>query len=261
MPLSPLQNPEMQILWRHHLRRIFRNLADSWIPGGLSGTGLITDLYDEAEYSGCLLDPLYTTQRPWVGMDRSESTVLKARGCLSGRKKPVPLVCVCDIRNPAFQNRCFDYILSHSTLDHFDDTGDIGRTVHELYRILKPGGRLLITLDNPANPVVFLRNLLPLPLLRFLGLVPYQIGRTTGRRKLAALLEHERFSVQQMIFFDHEPRFITIMLGRWLRAGSGHLLRNAWDRFMRMCESMSRWPTAPLTGYFYAILAIKSFEP
>src|SRR5204863_6785753 len=50
----------------------------------------------------------------------------------------------------------------------------------ELRRVLSPHGRLVVTLDNGLNPVVALRNRLPLGILRRVGAVPYFVGVTCG---------------------------------------------------------------------------------
>ncbi len=67
---------------------------------------------------------------------------------------------VSDIRNSPFKTESFDQIISNSTLDHFTNKNDIIVSLKELRRMLKPEGVLIITLDNPSNPVVYLRNLL-----------------------------------------------------------------------------------------------------
>ncbi len=64
-----------------------------------------------------------------------------------------------------FADGAFGGIVSNSTLDHFASTADIVSALAELYRVLRSGGRLLLTLDNLANPVVALRNALPSRLL------------------------------------------------------------------------------------------------
>ncbi len=61
-----------------------------------------------------------------------------------------------------FPDGAFDRVFSNSTLDHFDSRDDIREALRELARVLHPEGELLLTLDNLANPVVRLRNALPL---------------------------------------------------------------------------------------------------
>src|SRR5439155_7848743 len=56
------------------------------------------------------------------------------------------------------------------------------------------GGALVVTLDNGANPVVALRNRLPLGALRRLSLVPYAVGATCGPRRFPRLLVETDFA-------------------------------------------------------------------
>src|SRR4029434_1314077 len=57
-----------------------------------------------------------------------------------------------------FADEAFDVIVSNSTLDHFGSWAELGASLHELHRVLKTRGLLIITLDNRANPIVALRN-------------------------------------------------------------------------------------------------------
>jgi SAM-dependent methyltransferase len=66
-----------------------------------------------------------------------------------------------DVRKLEFADGWFDLIFSNSTLDHFATRAEIVESIAGFARLLAPGGYLLITLDNPQNPVVWCRNLLP----------------------------------------------------------------------------------------------------
>ena len=75
-----------------------------------------------------------------------------------------------------------------STLDHFEDAAQIEVALGELHRVLRPGGHLVLTLDNPANPLIRLRNALPEAWARRTGLSPFAVGATLGRRAGTAAL-------------------------------------------------------------------------
>jgi ubiquinone/menaquinone biosynthesis C-methylase UbiE len=89
-----------------------------------------------------------------------------------------------DVRRLPFADATFDAVVSLSTLDHFDLHTDIETSLAELVRVLRPGGTLILTLDNLANPIIALRAVLPFRLLQAAGVVPYEIGRTCGPRRL-----------------------------------------------------------------------------
>lgn len=78
-----------------------------------------------------------------------------AADALGGR---VPM-CAADGRMLPFPSSTFDVVLSTSTLDHFDERGEITVALTELARVLRPDGRLFVTPDNPANPLLRVRQL------------------------------------------------------------------------------------------------------
>ncbi len=57
---------------------------------------------------------------------------------------------VSDVRHIALKSESFDYMLSNSSLDHFQNGNDMVLSIQELGRILKVGGIFVITLDNPS---------------------------------------------------------------------------------------------------------------
>src|SRR5205085_1532177 len=77
-----------------------------------------------------------------------------------------------------------------------------------------PGGLAVVTLDNPRNPLVALRNALP---FRPLVLVPYYVGATLGPRGLGAALESVGFAVEELAAVMHVPRIAARALRPPLR--------------------------------------------
>ncbi|OGL42517.1 MAG: hypothetical protein A2161_08685 [Candidatus Schekmanbacteria bacterium RBG_13_48_7] len=55
-----------------------------------------------------------------------------------------------DATKLAFKNNSFDYITAISVLEHFAKDGDI-QAMNEIYRVLVPGGKLIITLPYNRN--------------------------------------------------------------------------------------------------------------
>src|SRR5262249_58211203 len=94
------------------------------------------------------LEDLSTRGGCVIGMDvSSERTRQAQKHC---DEKPLYYIAA-DARALPFTNNSFAFIISPSTLDHFPDSSDLGRSLQELARILVPGGRLIITLDNRQN--------------------------------------------------------------------------------------------------------------
>jgi ubiquinone/menaquinone biosynthesis C-methylase UbiE len=110
-----------------------------------------------------------------------------------------------DVRQLPFADATFALVISPSTLDHFAQPQDLGRSLHELARILAPDGRLIITVDNRQN--VFD------PLLRVahrLGWVPYYLGRSYRVEELRAELEAAGFRVEATTAILHNPRLMAV---------------------------------------------------
>jgi SAM-dependent methyltransferase len=148
-------------------------------------------------------------------------------------------------------------ILAGSSLDHFARQGDLDTGLAEIARILAPGGVVVITLDNPRNPLVWLRNHLPYAWLHRIGLVPYYVGHTYGPRQARARIEALGLRVTEVTAVAHVPRAPAI----WLAAAAGRLARPeraaGLARTFARFESLESWPTRYWTGYYVALAARK----
>lgn len=148
--------------------------------------------------------------------------------------------------------------MSNSTLDHFASQEEIRAGIAELARTLRPGGQLLLTLDNLANPAVWLRNALPhrglarLGLAR-LGLVPYATGATCGPRGARAHVAATGLVVRGTTAIMHCPRVAAVVAARRLERRGGEASRRRFARALMAFEWLERWPTRDLTGYFVAV--------
>ena len=210
-------------------------LLERWLPERI-GTVLKTDLFDEATADG-LVGLLLARAERVVGIDVAPSIVQAA-----GVRNPGLEAAVADVQELPFDDGSIDVVVSNSTLDHFGSLAEIDRALLELARVLRPGGLLIVTLDNDANPVVWLRNRMPRALLRRSGLVPYPVGRTLSPSGLRDAVERAGFAVDRTAVIAHVPRLAVRLLG--LR--SSRLLG---------AERAGMAPTRALTGQFAAVRA------
>jgi O-antigen/teichoic acid export membrane protein/SAM-dependent methyltransferase len=238
-------------LWRAHSDRVNRDLLDRWLGDGQCGLVLKTDLFDEAVGSG-LWGSLSARARRVIGMDVSVETARRARPAGGA-------AVAADVRRLPFARHAFDTVVSISTLDHFDSAEELTSSLAGLADVLRPGGRLVVTLDNLANPKLWLRSTVPWSLLRRTGLVPYYVGASLPRTRLRRELEALGFEVVAVRGVMHAPRITAVAVSRLriferARWGRGLLAVLAW------CEALERLPTRFLTAHFVAVLAVKAAE-
>jgi hypothetical protein len=130
-------------------------------------------------------------------------------------------------------------------------------SLKEMSRVLRPGGVLILTIDNESNltypPYVIVR------LWMRLGLAPYFIGKTLSPSKLRGALEALGFSVDEMTAIFHCPhpdamvrRFETL-----LRRLSRGRLDGAIRRALMLLERLGSVRTRYLTGRYIAVKAVK----
>lgn len=236
--------------WRRHSDAVNLRLIEEWLPHGVNRV-LKTDLFDEAVSEG-LCPMLVGRASTVVGIDVSGSVLREA-----ARANESLFCSGSDVRALPFRSGAFDAVVSLSTLDHFAGVGDVRDAVKELYRVLAPGGVLILTLDNLANPVIALRNSLPYRLTHAAGLVPYPVGRTFGPGASRELVQQAGFRVREITAVMHAPRVIAIPLMGVLSGNPGgradHLMMRAAMRF----EALRGLKTRFRTGHFIAIRAEK----
>ena len=240
-------------LWRAHSDAVNAALIRRWLSDQGLGRVLKTDLFDEAVGEG-LVGELKGRAEEVVGVDLAPPVVDAATA-----RQPGLNGVVADVLHLPFEPASFDLVLSNSTLDHFDSLEAIGEGLAELARVLRPGGLLLITLDNRQNPVVALRTSRALAgLCRRLGLVPYELGVTCGRRRLTARLDRAGFEVLATEAIMHCPPQIAGKLAdRLSRDGSAAELEGEHLRRVLRFEALARWPSRYLTAHFVAASAVR----
>jgi SAM-dependent methyltransferase len=245
--------------WRAYMQQCYTTLASRWFANTPDGLTLKTDLFEEAVTPLHLFGALGQTA---VGMDLSLAVVRAAAARLRRERNTenTPPLAVSDLRTLPFANHSFSRILSGSSLDHFERHGDIAVALAELVRCLRPGGCLVVTFDNPHNPLVWLRNALPFSWLTRIGLVPYFVGATYGRDDAMQTLTRLGLDVTHVGSMGHVPRAPAIWASDWHARRSNRvsplLLRlfGWWDRWL------NDGPLQFRSGYYLAVRAVKPFD-
>jgi SAM-dependent methyltransferase len=242
------QRRRPQRLWRRHSDAVNAALLERWLPKRCERV-LKTDLFDEANGAG-LADVLGARAGTVVGVDVAPSMASAA-----GRDHDVISATVGDARALPFRDGAFDAVVSNSTLDHFRTVDEIDVSLQEIRRVLRPGGELVLTLDNSANPLVWVRNALPFAFLHRVGLVPYFVGATLGPSATAEHLRAVGMEVFERSAVLHCPRAPAVVAAGIVDRIGSDALRALLLRMLRGCEVLEHLPTRDLTGYFVAARA------
>jgi len=243
-----------QARWRD---RLWRSVSDAqhllllrrWGVDTHVCYALKTDLFDEAA-TGALGQALAADATCLLGIDLAMTTVRAA----AQRLRPGSLL-VADVRALPLASDSIGLVVSNSTLDHLDTPEEIMSAIRELARVLAADGHLLVTLDNPQHPLLWLRARTPW-LGRRLGLVPYSTGATLSMSALARACADAKLTVIASGTLCHSPRVLAVWVGRFLKSRS-RVAQRAYHRALLAFERLAQWPTHLLTGRYVAVLATK----
>jgi SAM-dependent methyltransferase len=257
---APWLETPLQSLWRRHSDAVNARLVARWLHGRPARL-LKTDLFDEAVGEG-VFPALAGRAGEVVGIDVSAAVVDAA-----GARHAALSAQAADVRALPFGDAEFDAIFSNSTLDHFDTTDEIVAALRELHRVLKPGGQLIVTLDNPWNPIIALSKALPRERLNRLwprsrlasriGLHAYRVGATLDVRRLRDELARLGFDVRETGAIVHAPRALAVVAGELVESRSGEEGRRRFLAALMRCERLARSPVRFVTGHFVGARAVK----
>ena len=227
-----------------HLR-----LVERW-AGPLERSRILkTDLFEESAGDDAFFPVLAGPGNELHGLDLSAAAV----GAAVARYPAEGIRGVAaDVRRLPYRDGVFDLVVSNSTLDHFASAAPIHESLAEFARVLKPGGVLIVTLDNPRN--VFH------PLLKLAsraGWTPFRIGATLSIGRLADALRSARLEVTDTRAILHNPRLVAFALGRTVEKLGWPFLERGTRNLLRAAQRMegSRWQY--WTGSFVAARAVK----
>jgi len=223
-------------------------LFQGWMPPSAS-RALKTDVFEEAFGADALLERLAPLCPVWIGMDVAAGTVRQARARSELR---CAHFLACDVRHVPLRSESLDAIVSNSTLDHFAERRDFETAIAELARLLGPGGRLLITVDNPRNPLLW-----PLRWLSHVRHSPFALGYTPSATELRRTLQRAGLQVLETGSLIHNPRGVSTVLFLALRRIAGlradPLIQWLLDAFAKL----ERLPTCGFTACFLAACAVR----
>ena len=228
-----------------HLRLIAR-----WCPDLTGKTLLKTDLFEEAHGDDQFLFDLPAGGLR-AGIDISPAIARRAAAQAPPARTAPPLLAG-DVLALPFRDAAFDVIVSNSTLDHFPDTQGIVAALRELHRVLKPGGTLVVTLDNPRSLSYLVGRL-----KRRIRPDPYYLGRTLSRSELTTTLTGLGFRVTETTAILHGLENHSSAAMWAARRIGGRRLPAAIGAVLAFLERLEAAPTRYLTGAFVAARAVK----
>ena len=235
-------------------QRIHLDLITKWTDTTNSQTILKTDLFAEALCpSRAFLWDLLKRKSNITGIDISANIPSRARtNAAHYAAGSSAEYMICDVRQLPFADTSFDLIVSDSTLDHFGNKADIATALSELSRTLKPGGTLIITMDNKGN--------LTEPLFWLwihLGLAPFFIGKTYSIRELKQALAKTGLCVKDNTAIIHNPRLVTKIIIALLRRIAPTRSTLWIRRLLNLLDSLENRKIKYLTAQFIAAKAVK----
>ena len=223
-----------------------KQLLSTALPA-LAGVSLLkTDLWDEAKNTRILQWAADQGARVH-GIDLSAPIVRGARAAF-GARALAPAVA--DVRRLPFADRSFDAVYSMGTIEHFAETE---ASVHELARVLKPGGRLILGVPNRHDP--FLRPAFVWG-LSCLGLYAYGLEKSYSRRALRRMLEAAGLEVAMETGILFIPGWIR-MFDLWCHTQAQPLAPVARALVRPFAWLDGRVPSLRRHGYLLASVGVK----
>lgn len=230
-------------------RRVHQDLIRRWTRDLEVSRVLKTDTFEEACGDDQILFDLFPNAPVVIGMDLAWTTLHNAR-IRCGNSGVYFLVG--DVRSLAVRSQSLDVIVSTSTLDHLDSTEDLSAALREFTRVLRPGGSVIVTVDNPQNPLYA-----PLRWASRRGWAPFVLGYTVSLSGLVRSLEDVGLEVIATDTLIHNPRLISTLLFLALRRLLGRHADAPIRALLKAFAALGHLPTRRFTACFVAACARK----
>jgi SAM-dependent methyltransferase len=230
-----LARPYLDPLVGEAKRQAHLRLVREWAGDLAHRTLLKTDLWEEGVAGDELLLTLAAGAGQARGVDISRRVVAAAARRAGGVAVELEVGSVLQL---PLEDRSVDVVVSTSTLDHLADRDDIVSALHELRRVLRPGGVLVVTLDNRQN--------IGDPLLRLAhraGAVPFPLGPSVSVEELEELVEAAGLRASARAFLVHGPRLVSTVAVRTARLLPGRAGERAVRTLLACFDAVGRrWP-------------------
>lgn len=228
-------------IWREFTDQLNRNLVTEVFSGPPVERILKTDLFDEALLNG-VSAPMANIATEVHGIDLSGVVAKKA-----AENNPTAIIRQASVTQLPYADHYFNTVICLSTLDQLETRAEVQRGLSEIYRVLAPGGQLLITFDNLSNPLIAVRKYFP-----FIP-GPYFMGESVRVGQLKPLLESSGFGVLKSFTYMHAPRFAAVKICRLLeRKPYAPTIAK-----LGLFEALDKWPTRNWTANYIGALARK----
>jgi SAM-dependent methyltransferase len=239
-------------------RKTYIDLITRWTEITPGQKILKTDLFAEAFGVEQFFFDIIPAQSDVVAIDVSLEIVAQAKSQARRRGMETGGYLCGDVKKLPLKDSSIDLIISDSTLDHFPTEAEIITALEELGRVLKDGGTLILTIDNPGNltypPYFIIRSWMKL------GLSPYFIGRTLSLNHLRRALAEIGLVVEANTAILHYPHPDGLV--RWLERSLRFLSRGRLDNAIRKgLAGLNRLEGSRikyLTGRYIAVKAVKT---
>jgi len=228
----------------------FKNLINLWTSGFQGKKILKTDLKEEAFGEDEILFSLPREAQVY-GLDIAARTVYRADQKQNSRQLRQRYI-VADIRQIPFIDNTFDFVFSTSTLDHFKRGEDLTRSLIELRRVMKPGGTMILLVNNKFNLNAFVM----FKLERALKLIDYPV-QFYSLKDIKEIVTRSGWSVEDQGVTVHilSPVNTLLKIGRkFLPQRFMDFAAEVWVKFARW---LSKRKTKILTGWFIALKCVK----